>query len=105
MPTREEVLATARLAGLTLTSAEIDRMRIELSAILDHVSALRQLGSPADDVAHRALLMEAEASVSTPVRPDVPGADPLSIPPAAIAPAWRDGFFTLPRAAADDERG
>lgn len=105
MPTREEVLATARLAGLTFTPAEIDRMRVELRGILEHASALRQLAPAGGLVTPGTLPIEAHPSESTPLRPDLPGADPLFIPPSAIAPAWCDGFFTLPRAPAADESG
>jgi hypothetical protein len=31
------------------------------------------------------------------LRADEPGADPLHVPPADLAPAWHAGFFTVPR--------
>jgi hypothetical protein len=34
------------------------------------------------------------------MRADAPGADPLAFPPERLAPAWYDGFFTVPRLSA-----
>lgn len=105
MPTREEVFEIARMAGLTFTPAEIDRLHVELLGILDHIDVLRQLTARAGHVGDSARHFEAPLSPAPPLRPDVPGADPLCIPPSAIAPAWRDGFFTLPRVSAADGPG
>jgi aspartyl-tRNA(Asn)/glutamyl-tRNA(Gln) amidotransferase subunit C len=40
---REQVLHVARLARLELTEDEIDRMAAELSKVLDHIEAIREL--------------------------------------------------------------
>lgn len=36
-------------------------------------------------------------------REDVVAPVPLAIPPAALAPAWREGYFVVPRLAAMEE--
>jgi aspartyl-tRNA(Asn)/glutamyl-tRNA(Gln) amidotransferase subunit C len=40
---RDQVLHVARLARLELNGEEVDRMAAELSAVLDHIEAIRQL--------------------------------------------------------------
>jgi aspartyl-tRNA(Asn)/glutamyl-tRNA(Gln) amidotransferase subunit C len=91
---QQDVLHVAALARLSLAPDEVERYTQQLTAILDHVSALEtveaeSLGSPA--------AVEVDAA---PVRADARGADALQAPLASIAPAWNDGFFTVPRLAA-----
>jgi aspartyl-tRNA(Asn)/glutamyl-tRNA(Gln) amidotransferase subunit C len=40
---RDQVLHVARLARLELTEEEVDRMAAELSHVLDHIEAIREL--------------------------------------------------------------
>jgi aspartyl-tRNA(Asn)/glutamyl-tRNA(Gln) amidotransferase subunit C len=40
---RDQVLHVARLARLELTADEVDRMADELSKVLDHIEAIREL--------------------------------------------------------------
>jgi len=40
---RAQVLHVANLARLALDDAELDKMAVELSAVLDHVDTIRQL--------------------------------------------------------------
>ena len=40
---REQVLHVAKLARLALDEAELDKMAVELSAVLEHVDTIRQL--------------------------------------------------------------
>ncbi len=40
---RDQVLHVARLARLELTDDEVDRMASELSKVLDHIEAIREL--------------------------------------------------------------
>jgi aspartyl-tRNA(Asn)/glutamyl-tRNA(Gln) amidotransferase subunit C len=92
--TRTEVEAMAALARLRLEAGEAERLAAQLSSILGHMDELMEAdiaGMPpfaiaADDVA--------------PPREDVPQTDPLQAPLHQLAPAWRDGFFTVPRLAA-----
>ncbi len=43
--TDEEVLHIARLARVGMTAADVERMREQLSAILEHFEALRQVNT------------------------------------------------------------
>jgi aspartyl/glutamyl-tRNA(Asn/Gln) amidotransferase C subunit len=93
--------AVARLARLSFTGDELDRMADELHVILAHVDLLRQLDANAPD-GDRPAEQRAGAAAGgvvghTSLRADEPGADPLHVPPADLAPAWHDGFFTVPR--------
>jgi aspartyl-tRNA(Asn)/glutamyl-tRNA(Gln) amidotransferase subunit C len=89
--TTEDVAHIAKLARLALDRTELERMATQLNGILAHMEELR--GVDIAGVEPFALAAENAA----PPRVDVPGADSLRIPPAALAIAWRDGFFTLPR--------
>ena len=40
---RDQVLHVARLARLELNDEEVDRMAAELSKVLDHIEAIREL--------------------------------------------------------------
>lgn len=88
--TREEVAEIAQLARLALSEAELDALRGELAAILDHVEALREVDTtgiePMTHAVPTALRLRADvASASLPV--EVALAD---------APAVRDGCFEVP---------
>jgi aspartyl-tRNA(Asn)/glutamyl-tRNA(Gln) amidotransferase subunit C len=48
MLSRDQVLHVARLARLELTEAEQQRMSAELSAVLDHIEKIGELGDLAD---------------------------------------------------------
>ena len=88
--TREEVLYVARLARLSLPEAEADRLREQLSAILDYAARLSQIDTSA---------ISPTASLSpfpSPLRPDV--IQP-SLPRARVlanAPSAEDGLFRVP---------
>lgn len=101
MSAQEEIAAIARLARLAFTGDELDRMADELRAILAHVDLLRQVDADApgrDRLAElRATAATGEVVGHTSLRADEPGADPLLVPPADLAPAWHAGFFTVPR--------
>jgi aspartyl-tRNA(Asn)/glutamyl-tRNA(Gln) amidotransferase subunit C len=43
MLNRDQVLHVARLARLELTEAELDKMAVELSKVLDHIDMIREL--------------------------------------------------------------
>jgi aspartyl-tRNA(Asn)/glutamyl-tRNA(Gln) amidotransferase subunit C len=90
----DDVRRIAALSRLSLESAELRRMADQLNGILGHMTVLRTLdvtGVPASATA---------LAAGGPLRADEPGPDPLHDELAAIAPAWRDGFFTVPRLAA-----
>jgi aspartyl-tRNA(Asn)/glutamyl-tRNA(Gln) amidotransferase subunit C len=89
--TRADVDAIAALARLRLDPDEADRMAGQLTAILDHMDELRAVA-----VAGVPPFAIAAADVAPP-RSDDMAPDPLSREPGSVAPAWQQGFFTVPR--------
>lgn len=94
---RGEVEHIARLAKLSLGADEVDRFTVQLNAILGHMDQLSRLDAEAAEA-------EAEAGpeVGAPLRDENEPPDALAFPPADLATAWRDGFFVVPRLAAQD---
>lgn len=95
---REEVRRVAALARIEIAGAELASMTRQLSTILEHIDALQAVDVPTDGD-------EPEDEGVGLLRPDEPGADPLAVDPGAQAPAWQDGFFTVPRLPALDDGG
>jgi aspartyl-tRNA(Asn)/glutamyl-tRNA(Gln) amidotransferase subunit C len=89
--TRETVERIARLARLALDTGELDRLTTQMNSVLEHVEELREVSL--DGVEPFTI---AAADVS-PLGTDEPGADPLHLELAQNTPAWRDGYFTVPR--------
>lgn len=89
--TREEVLRIAQLAELDVDEETLPALADQMSRILDYVAQL------------------AAVPASEQLRPYVPGPDairfradevnpaPLAIPPAELAPAFKEGFFVVPK--------
>ena len=89
--TREEVLKIAQLAELEVPEDGLAAMAAEMSRILEYVAQIG--GVPASEGA----------------KPFIPGPDairfradevkpaPLAFGPATFAPAFRDGFFLVPK--------
>ena len=50
--TREEVLDIALLARLHLYEEEVERLRVELSSILEHMEALRAIQTDVEPMTH-----------------------------------------------------
>jgi aspartyl-tRNA(Asn)/glutamyl-tRNA(Gln) amidotransferase subunit C len=88
---REDVLRAANLAHLQLDTVELDRLASEIEDIIGHMAVLRTLDL------HGVPPFSSPAALERPLRSDEPGADPLLLKPGEIAPAWEDGFFTVPR--------
>jgi aspartyl-tRNA(Asn)/glutamyl-tRNA(Gln) amidotransferase subunit C len=86
--TRKDVEKIAALAELAVDDAAAAELEKQLSRILDYVA---QLGEVTDDAA------AAGDERAAPLRRDVVAPDPLSRTPKEIAPAFRDGLFTVPR--------
>ncbi|MFN8591408.1 MAG: Asp-tRNA(Asn)/Glu-tRNA(Gln) amidotransferase subunit GatC [Thermomicrobiales bacterium] len=87
--TSEEVRHVAALARLGLSDAEVDRLRDQLSSILEHIAALDRLDTAAISPTAQVI------SLSNVMRDDV--ARP-SLPRAAVlanAPRQADGFFEV----------
>jgi aspartyl/glutamyl-tRNA(Asn/Gln) amidotransferase C subunit len=91
---REDVERIASLAHLELEPEEVVRLTRQLADILGHFETLRALDLRAVS------RFDVAASRCAPPREDVPGADVLHVAPADLTAAWRDGFFTVPRLAA-----
>lgn len=94
--TRDEVLRIARLAELHVDEEQLDALAQEMSRLVEYVGQI------------------AEVPASENARPFVPGPDqakcrpdevrpwPLAFGPGEMAPAFRAGFFLVPRLDAFD---
>ena len=97
--TREEVLKIAQLAELEVDEATLTALTEQLSRIIGFVAEISAV--PASDAA----------------RPFYPGPDaarlrtdeikpwPMAFGPAQLAPAFKDGFFVVPKLGQFDEGG
>lgn len=92
--TLADVERIALLARLRLEPEELRRLTAELNGILQHMAELSSL-----DVSHVVAYTSA-AEADAPLRRDEAGADLLHGYLIDIAPALREGFFTVPRLAA-----
>ena len=88
--TRDDVRHIASLARLELTEEEVDRFTRQLDAILGHAADLvaSDRGDPVSPPSEQRIM---------PLAGDAPGSDALHLPVAALSPAFRDSFFTVPR--------
>ncbi len=88
--TREEVAEIAQLARLALGDAELEVLRTELAAILDHVAALQEVETTGvEPMTHAVPTMLR-------LRPDTVAASlPVEVA-LADAPAAKDGCFEVP---------
>ena len=86
--TRKDIEKIAALAELAVDDASAAELEKQLTRILDYVA---QLGEVTDDAT--AAMDERAARL----RRDVVDPDPLSRTPKEIAPAFKDGLFTVPR--------
>jgi aspartyl-tRNA(Asn)/glutamyl-tRNA(Gln) amidotransferase subunit C len=85
---RDEARRVAELAHLEFDEPGLDRMAAEMSKILTYIDQLREIDADGFE--------ERDATV-TPFREDEPrpGIDQQLV--AENAPAWRDGFFVVPK--------
>ena len=86
--TRADIAKIAALAELAVDEAAAAELELQLTRILDYVA---QLGEVTDDAA-----AAGDERVAL-LRRDVVAPDPLARPPKDIAPAFREGLFTVPR--------
>ena len=92
MPLDEkDVLATARLARLALTEAEVERLTRELGAVLEHMDVLRALDTEG------VLPMTHAVPTALPLRPDEIGPTLENERALAGAPVREDGYFVVPK--------
>jgi len=91
---RSELRRIAELARLSLSEAETERLTRDCQAILQYFETIRGIGIGADEAE--------EAELPAPLRKDRIDSDPLEGTLEALAPAWRDGYFVIPRLPAMD---
>lgn len=90
--TKEQVEHVAKLARLALTGEETERLRVQLSSILDHVEKLQAL-----DVSNVPPTTHAVEVPSTPMREDRVHRTLSPAEATANAPEQADGYFVVPR--------
>jgi aspartyl-tRNA(Asn)/glutamyl-tRNA(Gln) amidotransferase subunit C len=90
MLTREDVEEIAHLARLELSSDEVEAMRGELSTILDHIEALKQVDTAGVEPMTHAVPMDLR------LRADEPGTSLPVDTALAGAPATQDDCFQVP---------
>jgi aspartyl-tRNA(Asn)/glutamyl-tRNA(Gln) amidotransferase subunit C len=89
--TRDDVVRIARLAELDVDEDGLEELTEQMSRILDFVS---QIGAvPASDQAKPFIPGPDTARL----RPDEVKPTPLALGPEDIAPAYKGGFFLVPR--------
>ena len=81
--TRDDVEQIALLARLALDDAELEEMRVDLTAILAHMDVLAEVDTTGVEPMTHAVPMD------LPLRDDVPA-------PSLPAPTADDGFFVVP---------
>jgi aspartyl-tRNA(Asn)/glutamyl-tRNA(Gln) amidotransferase subunit C len=97
--TREKVHQIAKLARLSLSDAEADRMKVELDHILAYVDTLQELDTDGIEPTAHAI------PLPTPMRPDraLPAMDPeLAV---ANAPESIGTAFVVPKVIEGEEEG
>ncbi len=88
---RDQVLHVARLARLELADEEVERMRLELSKVLDHIEKIGELDD-LDGVAPTSHVVALENAL----RPDEPRPSLPREASLAAAPDPADGGFRVP---------
>lgn len=96
--TPEEVMRIARLAELSVASAELPALTAEMDRIVMFVA---QLSEPADSAPVEAIRL---GPARSPLRQDLVRPSALQLSPKDLGPASADGFFLVPRLEALDER-
>ena len=94
---KEDVRRIAHLARLELGDDDVARFTDQLNGILGHMDALAEVDAEAAEAE-----AEAGAEAGAPLRSEDVAPDALHRAPADLATAWRDGFFVVPRLAAQD---
>jgi len=85
---RDEARRIAGLAHLEFDDAGLDRMASEMTKILTYIDQLREVNVEA---------IEENDTAATPMREDEPRRSVDREVVARNAPAWRDGFFVVPK--------
>ena len=93
----DDVRRIAELARLRLDDDEVERFTGQLNSILGHMDALADLDAEAAEAE-----AAAGAEAGTPLRSEQVQPDALERAPSELTTHWRDGFFVVPRLAAQD---
>ena len=91
---RSDLRRIAELARLSLSEVETERLTQDCQAILEYFETIRGIGAGTDE--------PTGTDLAAPLREDRTDCDPLEGPLDELAPAWRDGYFVLPRLPAMD---
>ena len=89
--TGDEVLRIARLAELDVEDESVPELADQMSRILDYVAQLSAV--PANGTVK--VFVPGPDAIR--FRADEVNPTPLAIPPADFAPAFKEGFFVVPR--------
>lgn len=89
--TETEVRHIAALARVALSDERIAALVVELNGILVHMDVLQKVDM------HAPQPVNEPASAPSVLRNDIPGSVPLATSRESFAPAFRDGFFLVPR--------
>lgn len=85
---RDEARRVAQLAHLEFDDAGLDRMADEMTKILTYIDQLREIGVEG---------LEKQDAARMTLREDEPRPSVDREAIARNAPAWRDGFFVVPK--------
>jgi aspartyl-tRNA(Asn)/glutamyl-tRNA(Gln) amidotransferase subunit C len=86
--TRKDIEKIAALAELGVDDGSAAELQQQLTRILDYVARLSEVTDDATSAVDERVAR---------LRRDVVNPDPLSRSPQEIAPAFKDGLFTVPR--------
>jgi len=89
--TREEVLRIAQLAELDVDKDQLPALAEQMSRILDYVAQLSAVP------ANGALKVFVPGPDAIRFRPDEVNPPPLAFGPEEFAPAFKEGFFVVPK--------
>jgi len=94
---RDEVLHVARLAELAVAEEDLEKLVRQLDGIVEYVAQLDALPAEGE------ITPFVPGPEAVAWRQDEVAPQSLALPPAALAPEFRDGFFVVPRLAAMDQ--
>ena len=93
--TREEVLRIAQLAELDVAKDQLPALAEQMSRILEYVAQLSAV--PANGGGGGALKVFVPGPDAIRFRPDEVNPPPLAFGPEEFAPAFKEGFFVVPK--------
>jgi aspartyl-tRNA(Asn)/glutamyl-tRNA(Gln) amidotransferase subunit C len=93
--TRDQVQHVARLADLSLTPDEVDRLTVDLGVILGHIEQLNELDT--DEIEPMLGGLTAEGESTQTIREDVPGGSLGQEAALSQAPSGVAGHFQVPK--------